>query len=1066
MSIRNLLFFLLLTAATTMDAEPVSRATAASKAKAFFSQRHAHDIAEPRMALQGRQRTLGKSAQSVNSYYYVFNNGDSNGFVIVSGDDCTSPILGYSDSGSFDASNVPDNMQAWLNGYAEEIEWVRSQTKASGTESPSPARQAIAPLISTKWTQENPFNQKCFTASGQQAVTGCVATALAQIMYYHKWPRTGTTAIPSYAIEYNDGSSDSYDELPATTFDWDNMLLSYSGNETADDPHATAIANLLVYCGHAVKMDYGTESSGAEDALCSYALSNYFGYGNAPKRLSRGSFSSTEWEELLYNELRHGRPVIYAGRSSKGGHAFICDGYDGEGFYHINWGWAGLSDGYFLLQALNPAQQSTGGNNSSAGYTSDQAMTIGISPTALEEEAQQGDTESSEQVMVKDFGIDGSENVTLDYSGSYFSSVSAKYSFAVTIPGTYTFGFGLYQDDQLLQVDSFYSEEIASSYTMTFSSISLYGIGNGLSDGTYTIKCINKPEGATQWQKNIDADYRFIKVTIAGGKATLESITELPQVEVTSIEQRFDAAGKKQIRAYLRNASSPGYTGYLYLAVNDTIRSKEYVYLDGNTESIVDFVFVYSNMAPVNLKVIQANTSQVLFEKDAFQFTTQPESDFQPEVLAHEVRNLDSSSKKMYGGTATATVKLKNNADENYAGQVGLTVYRIKEHKPSGGVSYTWSDGSTSVALLPGETKEVSVEIPGYSVGDELWFTITCAGQSFSTGGAFDNYVVTAGYTEWDGNGRATAKAVGSSITISEEATAVSFQGISLSGVSITPGSNPNTIYYLDGNASIPGTLSGKNVVKGSMADGDITWNEGYPYYVPYDFDVTGTVAYVCTPTAACDGNKGWQTATLPFAVNEVTASGNAIDWNRAETDDGKDFWLRRFVSVTGEDAFFANTEEWVPNEPYLIGFPATLTGKEVRLAAKATKVLKSGTSVMKGSGYQLVGTGGERVVENAYVLNDSGDAFVRTASATVKAGSAYFIATENTGTDILRLGTAGLLGDVNGDGKLSVADVMLLVNHIIGQEPTVFILANADVNSDGNITVTDVMALVKIILK
>ena len=247
MRLKNLFILMLLMSAMAVHADPISQATAASKAKAFFANRKAASTAEPRMVLQGRQKVLGKSPKASNSYYYVFNNGNNDGFVIVSGDDSTAPILGYADSGNFDASNVPDNMQTWLNGYAEQIEWVRTQTKVASSDSPTPARQVIAPLIATKWTQYNPFNQKCFTADGDQAVAGCVAIALAQIMYYHKWPRNSTTAIPNYTIEFDDGSSDSYDGLPATTFDWDNMLLIYSGEETSDDPHAKAIADLLVY---------------------------------------------------------------------------------------------------------------------------------------------------------------------------------------------------------------------------------------------------------------------------------------------------------------------------------------------------------------------------------------------------------------------------------------------------------------------------------------------------------------------------------------------------------------------------------------------------------------------------------------------------------------------------------------------------------------------------------------------------------------------------------------------------------------------------------------------------
>ena len=1047
-------------AATAVYAAPVTQATAASRAKAFFAKRKAQTVAEPCMALQGRQKIQGKSAKASNAYYYVFNNGDNDGYVIVSGDDETVPILGYADSGSFDASNVPDNMRAWLNGYEKQIEWARTQQVKAANDDPTTARRVVEPLIATKWAQRKPFNQKCFTASGNQAVSGCVATALAQIMYYHKWPRSSTTAIPAYSFQ----NGDSYDELPAITFDWDNMLLSYQDEEATDDPHFIAVADLLVYCGHAVKMSYGSSASGANDELCCSALVNYFGYGNTPTRLSRGSYNSKEWEEILYNELQHGRPVIYSGDSSGGGHAFICDGYDGEGFYHINWGWRGQSDGYFLLQVLNPAEQGTGGSSSDDGYTSMQAMTVGISPTPLNEELP-GGTTSNAQVVVKEFGLADGTDITFDYSGDAFSSVLVNYSFAVTIPSTYALGFGLYQDDQLLQKCNFSTSEVATSYPMTFQPFAFWGIGNGLSDGNYTIKCINKPNGAKVWQKNIDADKKYINVTIADGKVTLTNVVEPPQIEVTSIEQRFDAGGRKQIRVYLRNNDAFNFEGYLDLQLNDVIKSSEYVYIDGNAESFVDFIFTYSDSEPVNLKVKIANPSEILYEEDSFTFTTEPISDIQPEVLAYEVRNLDSTNKKMYGHVATATFKLKNTSESNCTGNVKLTVYYDVEFSDDGRISYHPISNSTKVKLLPGETKEVTVQIPGFTEGQEIWFNVSCAGESYTIGNWNDLYTVTEGYTEWDNNGFATEKGIDSNITISENATAVNLQGINLSEVTITPSNNPNTIYYLDGNASTPDILSDKIVVKGSMVEGDVTLKEGYPYFVPADFDVTGTITFVHTPSVALNSKKGWQTTTLPFAVQQATAEGTDIDWNRSEAEYEKGFWVKKFVDVEGDEAHFTNTAEWTPNEPYIIGFPASLKGKEVRLTAKATKMYKSGTSVMLGSGYQLVGTGCDREVENAYVLNEDGDAFVRSANASVKAGTAYFIAVATTDTDILRLGPNGLPGDVNNDGQVTVADVMLLLNYALGHNPTMFNEANADVNDDDNISISDVMVLLKMVI-
>ena len=314
---------------------------------------------------------------------HVFNMSEKGGFVIVSNDSRTTPILGYSDSGTFDPDNMPDNMRAWLQGYADEIAWLQNQkenntvtvTKARTREG-THATTSIGPLLSTTWNQDTPYNNLCPEYSeGLKSATGCVATAMAQVMKYHEWPTAETAAIPEYT---NNGVTRS--SLPATTFDWDNMKDTYTGSETDE----TAVATLMQYCGYSIEMNYGP-SSGAYTENVAYALVNYFDYdSNTMQWISRSSYSYANWTDIIYHELSQGRPVIYTGNTIDVGHCFVCDGYkleDNTDLFHINWGWGGTSDGYFVLSVLNPSEQGIGGSASAGAYSFGQDAIIGIQKT-------------------------------------------------------------------------------------------------------------------------------------------------------------------------------------------------------------------------------------------------------------------------------------------------------------------------------------------------------------------------------------------------------------------------------------------------------------------------------------------------------------------------------------------------------------------------------------------------------------------------------------------------------------------------------------------------------------
>ena len=325
---------------------------------------------------------------------YVFNVSNNGGFVIVSPDDCVQTILGYSDCGQFDPDNIPCNMRAWLQGYADEIAWAQQQTaegrlQTTGNRAKAPqktGRTDVAPMCQTHWAQGEPFNNKC-VFGGVKCVTGCVATAMAQVLYYHQWPTETADVIPAYTTNSNNYSVDA---IPAgSVINWSNIQQEYGlykdenlvvHNEPYNDVQADAVAELLLYCGASVSMDYGTGSSGAMSTEIPFALIHYLGYKNTAQLLNRDSYSSNDWDEIIYHEMISGRPVLYSGVTiGNEGHEFVCDGYDAdEGTYHINWGWQGVSNGYFVLSALDPDEQGIGGSSSNQGFNREQDAVIGI----------------------------------------------------------------------------------------------------------------------------------------------------------------------------------------------------------------------------------------------------------------------------------------------------------------------------------------------------------------------------------------------------------------------------------------------------------------------------------------------------------------------------------------------------------------------------------------------------------------------------------------------------------------------------------------------------------------
>lgn len=364
---RSFILLTCLMSSSILTAQHISEEQALMKAQTFLNGKISSDNKARTRSSKGLQQLKNAAKDDA---FYIFNAEDDGGFVIVSGDERTDAILGYSMEGNIDLDHMPENMRAWLAGYEEQLKVLSSSVSYSAED--TSVHPAIEPLVTAKWHQGSPYNLQCPEYNGSRCITGCGATAMAQVMYYHKWPKDYTSEIPGYNIDYM-----SLESLPSVKFDWGNMRDGYYDSmwsTPATDEENNAVAQLMRYCGQSVKMLYGLQMSGIVNvALIQNALIAYFGYDTHAMTLRRNDYTIKEWDNLIYHELQAGRPIIYSGSpmTNSAGHLFVCDGYDGHGSYHINWGWGGDNDGYYKLSILK---------DDNFNYNSSQTVVVGIQP--------------------------------------------------------------------------------------------------------------------------------------------------------------------------------------------------------------------------------------------------------------------------------------------------------------------------------------------------------------------------------------------------------------------------------------------------------------------------------------------------------------------------------------------------------------------------------------------------------------------------------------------------------------------------------------------------------------
>lgn len=536
---------MVLMTATTAWANPVGKEEAQQVAQQFM-QRQLHSKGARRAPRMVRVSPADNSQAIEN--LYLFNASDGQGFVIVSGDDRTEPILGYSTCGSIDVDQMPENMRSWLQHYADQIAAIQQYGLSTPRRAMENCGEPIAPQLTTKWYQFPIYNAQCPMVTlyadadctqlyeypdGQgnmitaplRAVTGCTTTALAQVLYRHKYPAATTAEIPGYEDfvhpetlhsgvtiwnKYSDAA------IPAgTPIDWDNMVDAYDlcvgedGNlvsVTTTEVQNNAIASLMHICAAAMNTIYGTvqgTGSAATDENVLRAAIYYLGLPNATACF-QGFHNYQEWIQLLYDEVKAARCVLFEGATSSSGHSFVIDGYDKEDLFHINWGWSGRMDGYFRINDLTPSHHN---------YSKSQMFARGLYPgaPAMEKQLYASVFQSNATTLTSDQGTFFIPMSEISVSNEQYLLLNVQ--LGITIEGQGVI--------RTIPIDQGFS---SLTFKNTYTKDDYIFKAENLADGNYLCYPCFRTSETEEWKACRDKEDCCLKLSVSGTTMTIENV--------------------------------------------------------------------------------------------------------------------------------------------------------------------------------------------------------------------------------------------------------------------------------------------------------------------------------------------------------------------------------------------------------------------------------------------------------------------------------------------------------------------------------------------------------------
>lgn len=1071
--------------------------------------------------------------------FYVVRPESGKGFVIISADIRMRTILGFSYMDSFDEKNMPSQIKAWLQQYTDEMLSMESICSVDQTETvedmasqPEPQYSSlpirtggVAPLLGNiQWNQSAPYNNKCpIDTDGERSVTGCVATAMAQVMKYHNYPVRGTGSV-SYTTSTNKLSvSVTFGE----TYDWANMLDSYSGSYNTTQ--ANAVATLMYHCGASTQMDYTSSSSGTQQDKIRSALYNNFGYDSDMACIEKENYTEEEWNTLLLTELNAGRPVNYAGSQGLSGHSFVFDGYemrDGVSvpYYHVNWGWAGVCDGYYLTSSLAPSRTGIGGGY--GNYTQRQQMVIGIKPedNAFSTPVMNGSFTSSQKVF--HYGDSYSTTISMSAYNRACRSFSGTIKLvAIASNGAETL---LYTHNQSSSVGT--SSSCSVNTTITLPST--------MNAGRYKL----------EWRCFYSGKSSYSRIGFPEDHSII-IYDESPQLSATVVGDASSIKPSEQynITLNVKNLGSMVYEGKIIANIHQTsydvtLESEDCVIEAGATENVVISGWLrtmvpgnatitfkngldnhaISNMSGETLS-LNANAEVATADVSVSSMKAFDYSSYHKTITIYSYNFLNNSSVNFVGSSQIVLMDTQNNIirhlgnlstndgdglkqgsyyifardysfefpsdipNGNYrfgtvATQTNSGIWTLAKQWYSSGIQYLDIEVKTSSVVIGDLT---FVRDPYNSGVLVTGITLNKTSASLTTGNTVS---LTATITP--------SNATNKNVTWSSSNTSVAT--VSSSGVVTAVGAGNATITCsaADGSgksATCSITVTGStdlsarsNVVTTNTAEATVSFSTTNTYEWEWDssnsrmrstnYNINSTTSQTAISISATKSTD----LSFAYAVSSesgydkltITLDGttivNAISGTTSSTYSG--------TLTTGSHTLVLkyskdNSSKSGDDRAYI----SNMQLKSSAVLVTGISLNSTSASLTVGSTKTLTATITPSNATNKNVTWSSSNTSVATVSSSgvvtaVGAGSATITCTAADGsgksaTCNITVSSAYIDGDANSDNEVDVSDIALTVEYILGHSPSNFNVIAADLDKDNMIDVADVAMMVNIIM-
>ena len=998
--------------ASTTFASPVDEQAALSAAKAFLNEKGLSLNISERMSHRAKKANNNEN----DSYYYIFNSTNG-GYVIASGDDKFYPILGYSDKGYIDFDNMPEGLESLLQSYKDAIDAFDNNadiaTSQATRRSMSLAKYPIKPFLTKHWGQLAPFSSQNPKVNNTFCPCGCLTAVVGEIVGYYEYP----TTLPSTTAYTTEMLGLEIPALPSYDIDWMNMLTNYSTQSYTDTEKAEA-SRFMNHLACLMKSDFFEDYT---PTPVTNMTSAFKAMGYTTSSLTKHSSKMmNDWDEIIYDDLTNKRPVLLTGCNIKvngSRHAFILDGYDQDGLYHVDWGFDGNANGFYRLSLLSPYN-----NTSSYTYMKDLYILYNIQPKvngSIKREVPQFACLQTLSLSVSD------NNLVIQRRNTTGAANSFKYGIALVD-----------QDFNMLKVLAWDTLTYKAGQTVK-KTWSVDDVSD-IIDGTYRIYPVSQLlEGDGMWHfDQNNATYSCAQAEVANGSAKLTAMRSITynSFEYDTSLQFVKGAARRFTLNYTNNTMEK-LNRRIYLFEDDT--PIQYTIINAPPTGSAEAEFFYFPQATGDFTLkLCTDTART---KIIYEIPVKVVSGISNKLTVdeYEIDNYDKENKMLYGNTFRIKVKITNTGSKDYNDYIRF----LMRHG-------SWYDTKKPlVSIKAGESEWFEFESKDLIYKDSYPFDVRYKTSSTADPNTFSTNILSLtiqpreGIRMWDTAGKLYASApTTEEVVVPENILAIDLSNENIDlPANVVPNSNPNTLYYV--SYPIP-SLEGRNQIVNGVAD-SIKLDDNYSCYIPIDFKAD-RIKYTRTFEKGFMGRRNqnnWSTIVLPFTVQRVynTVDSVDIDWYKPGDDptDFKNFWVREFYAEEGLHAYFTSTDQILANVPYIITVPGEYVAEDTCLVGKPLEFSAGGVDVISnfivadGNNYNFQGSLSTQDVYGKYIFmldeEDRGNHFIyNTDSTTVAPFRAYFTSdTKPRENAILRIASyVDLPRTANTDGiKVVAAD-------------------------------------------